>query len=139
MLKSPELVLSFQAIERAGAIIIPVLPLLKGPEVRFIAENSAAKAVLTDAILLPVLRSALADVPTMQYIISTGIETGEGSDSTGSYTVHAYNAVVARGTADAERYLEYLEGVELSPDDAAVIIYTSGTTGNPKGVVLTHR
>jgi len=139
MLNSPEVVISYQAIARAGAIIIPVLPLLKGPEVRFIAENSAAKAVLTDAILLPVLRSSLADVPTMQYIISTGIETVEGSDSTGSYTVHAYKDVVARGTAYADRYLEDLEGVELSPDDAAVIIYTSGTTGNPKGVVLTHR
>jgi long-chain acyl-CoA synthetase len=139
MLNSPEVVISYQAIARAGAIIIPVLPLLKGPEVHYIAENSAAKAVITNAILLPVLRSALADVPTMQYIISTGIETGEGSDSTGSYTVHAYKDVVARGAAYADHYLEGLEGVELSPDDTAVIIYTSGTTGNPKGVVLTHR
>ena len=139
LLNSPEVVISYQAIARTGAIIIPVLPLLKGPEVRYIAENSAAKAVITSAILLPLLRSALAGVPTMQHIISTSIETGEGSDSTGSYTVHAYKDVVARGTAYADRYLEDLEGVELSPDDAAVIIYTSGTTGNPKGVVLTHR
>src|SRR5256886_12796819 len=76
MLNCPEVIISYQAIARAGAIIIPVLPLLKGPEVHYIAENSAAKAVITNAILLPVLRSALADVPTMQYIISTGIETG---------------------------------------------------------------
>src|SRR6266571_3615267 len=73
MLNCPEVIISYQAIARAGAIIIPVLPLLKGPEVRYIAENSAAKAVITDTNLLPLLRSVLADVPTMQHVISIGI------------------------------------------------------------------
>src|SRR5215467_6727733 len=72
MINSPEVVISYQAIARAGGVIIPVLPLLKGPEVRYIAENSAAKAVITSDILLPLLRSALSDVPTLQHIISTG-------------------------------------------------------------------
>src|SRR5438876_8972932 len=43
MLNCPEVIISYQAIARAGGIIIPVLPLLKGPEVCYIAENSAAK------------------------------------------------------------------------------------------------
>ncbi|TMC85968.1 MAG: long-chain fatty acid--CoA ligase, partial [Chloroflexi bacterium] len=60
MLNCPEVIISYQAIARAGGIIIPVMPLLKPPEVRYIAENSAAKAVITSPILLPLLRSALA-------------------------------------------------------------------------------
>ena len=79
MLNCPEVIISYQAIARAGGVIIPVLPLLKGLEVHYIAENSAAKAVITSPILLPLLRNALADVSTMKHIISTGIE-GEEHD-----------------------------------------------------------
>src|SRR5215469_5195519 len=123
MLNCPEVIISYQAIARAGAIIIPVLPLLKGPEVRYIAENSAAKAMITSPILLPLLRNALADVPTMKHIISTGTE-GEEPNASQTYTVHAYKDVVTSGAAFADHYLEDLEEVPLVPDDPAVILYT---------------
>src|SRR5438067_593773 len=120
MLNSPEVIISYQAIARAGAIIIPVLPLLKGPEVRYIAENSAAKAIITDSNLLPLLRSALADVPSMQHIISTGIEGDVGRDTSGPYDIYAYKDVVAKGASEANHYLEDLDGVSLSQEDIAV-------------------
>src|SRR6266702_5299526 len=129
MLNCPEVIISYQAIARAGGIIIPVLPLLKGPEVHYIAENSAAKAVITSPILLPLLRNALADVSTMKHIISTGIE-GEEHDESRTHTVHAYKDVVTSGVAFADHYLDDLEGFSLSPDDTAVIVYTFGNTGN---------
>src|SRR5947209_8718043 len=102
MLNCPEVIIAYQAIARAGGIIIPVMPLLKGPEVRYIAQNSAAKAVITSPILLPLLRDALADVPTMQYIISTGgVDTSavgtidRGRNELWPLREHGYRDVVA--------------------------------------------
>src|SRR5579885_1721247 len=52
----PEVIISYQAIARVGAVAIPVMPLLKGPEVHYIAHNSGAKAIITSPLLLPMLR-----------------------------------------------------------------------------------
>src|SRR5436305_491806 len=86
----PEVIIAYQAIARAGGIIIPVMPLLKPPEVRYIAENSAAKAVITSPILLPLLRSPLAGLPTMQHIIVTGgVANDESASATVTPRIHA--------------------------------------------------
>ncbi|MGH2506825.1 MAG: long-chain-fatty-acid--CoA ligase [Ktedonobacteraceae bacterium] len=137
-LNCPEVMIAYQAIARAGGVIIPAMPLLKAPEIHHIATNSQAKAVIASPILLPLLQEALKDAPSIQHLIYTNFGLEDALEVEGAFQVQPYSAVVATGAAYAERYLEQLPNVALTPDDLAVIIYTSGTTSKPKGVVLTH-
>lgn len=139
MLNCPEVMIAYQAIARAGAVIIPVMPLLKAPEIHHIATNSQAKAVIASPLLLFVLQEALTDVSSVQHLIYTDFGVEEPLAVAGTFQVQRYSEVVAKGAAFREHYLETLPNVALTPDDLAVIIYTSGTTGKPKGVALTHR
>src|SRR5258708_38441160 len=131
MPNSPEVIISYQAIARVGAVIIPVLPLLKGPEVRFIAENSGARAILTSALLLPILQSALNELPSMQFVISTHITEEQAQANHSSPQLLAYSDLVAKEADQADHYLEDMEGVIPSPDDMSVIIYSHCTAGCP--------
>lgn len=139
MLNCPEVVIAYQAIARAGGVIIPAMPLLKAPEIHYIATNAEAKAVIASPILFPLLQEALKEAPSIQHVIGTDFGLENLPEIQGTFQVHKYSDVVTSGADFAERYLENLPGVSSTSDDAAVIIYTSGTTGRPKGVVLTHR
>lgn len=138
-LNCPEVVVAYQAISRAGGVIIPAMPLLKAPEIHYIAQNSQAKAIIASPILFPLLQAALRGADSIQHVIGVDFGLAQLPEIEGPFQVHKYSEVVARGAAFSDGYLANLPDVELSEDDLAVIIYTSGTTGNPKGVMLTHR
>ncbi|GAA4659819.1 long-chain fatty acid--CoA ligase [Amycolatopsis dongchuanensis] len=104
----------------AGAVVIPLNPLLKERELAFIFGDSGTTAVFTweGSEQLPVLgnvRRAAAATPSVREVFALG----ELPDLLAPFP----------GTAEAE---------PTAAEDPAVIIYTSGTTGTPKGAVLSH-
>jgi cyclohexanecarboxylate-CoA ligase len=127
-----EFVVIAVALSRIGAILVPIMPIYRRDEVRYVLDNAEVRiAICPDTFkkfdYLSMYRELRDELPGLQ------------------------DVVVLRGGAspdDVVRFEALLEDVEISsaaaelgdgvgPDDPFVIVYTSGTTSRPKGCVHT--
>ena len=119
----------------AGAVFVPVNPLLKPEQVAFILRDCNVRVLVTSPERLALLKEALADCPDLQHVAVTGpvpgLLTGQGDVS---LTFKA-NVVSWPDLLNSPR----CAGHRVIDTDMAAILYTSGSTGKPKGVVLSHR
>jgi benzoate-CoA ligase family protein len=104
---------------RAGMVPVPLNPLFKSDDYRYLLADSEARAVVADLDLLPKVREALAGHDQPVQLVVAG---GQGEDALALEDLLAEHAG------------------ELAPapthrDDAAFWLYSSGSTGRPKGVV----
>ncbi|MBB4630669.1 acyl-CoA ligase (AMP-forming), exosortase A system-associated [Sphingosinicella soli] len=94
---------------RAGAVAIPVNPVLKAPQVEHIIADSGATVLLTNSARAQTLRGTPRTCRVLR------AEKDWGALMTGAPV-----------------------SVDRAADDLAAILYTSGSTGRPKGVMLSH-
>ena len=119
----PEVLQSFQAIWRIGAIVVPINYQVGQEEINFIYQDSGATTVITSAEFYEKVEIAKSKVPGFKNIIIVGSEAPAGT------------CLFQKLVDDSPGELEMAKAAD---DDVAVLIYTSGTTGRPKGVMLTH-
>jgi len=113
--------ISYPAIWRAGAVVVPVLSVLEADELGYILQNSEAKAIITTPELLPKVDAACG--VQQLHVIVLGSDAGA--------PLLSFDSLLQ----DAE---PLDEPVPRAQDDLAVVLYTSGTTGAPKGVMQSH-
>ena len=123
LLNIPEVLISYQAILRAGAIIIPVISHMKPNEVVNIIKSSKAKAIITSKDFIHIIKQISGNTGPLKHIII--VESREIPDTI------SFEKIV-------EGCTDNLPAIKLNDDDIAALIYTSGTSGEPKGVMLTH-
>ena len=117
---SPELVISYFAIWRAGAVAVPCNPMFRQQELTNHLKDAEVRYLIASA---PGSDNASAVAKHL------GIRLVVASDK-GELT---FNDLLADDPRN-------LREVHIDPDDdLALILYTGGTTGAPKGAMLTHR
>ena len=145
MQNSPQFIIGFYAILRAGGVVIPANPMNRVAEMEHLAKDTSARVALAGqelvSQLLPLMENgALSSVVSAAYsdyidnsfdLPLPEVVKAPVQDFAGSEGVVLWADVLA---AD-----EMPEDTGVGPDDWAVFPYSSGTTGAPKGCVHTHR
>jgi long-chain acyl-CoA synthetase len=109
----PDFAVIYYGILRAGAVVVPMNPLLKEREVGYYLGDSGARLIFA--------------------------WHGCAADATAGAAQAAADTIVVNDLFDDVLSAPAaVEVVSRSGDDTAVILYTSGTTGQPKGAELTH-
>jgi long-chain acyl-CoA synthetase len=131
----PQYVIAAFAILRLGAVIVNINPSYTPREVRFAAEDSGIRVLLT----LDALAAAGVELRG-QTALETVIVTSLAEYSKARTPVAEVSGAVRLADLLADQAPTELPRLLIDADeDLAVLQYTGGTTGVPKAAMLTHR
>jgi acyl-CoA synthetase (AMP-forming)/AMP-acid ligase II len=129
MPNSIELVTVFYALQRIGAVIAWINPNYRESEVRFILENSGARALFLfekwqgyDCLSAAL---NLDGLPGLGHIV---VARAGGQTQVQDARVLRFEDLETLGST--------VPGAAAAPDDLSMLIYTSGTTSRPKGAMI---
>jgi len=120
---SPEFIITYFAVIRIGAIVLPFNIQFKTCEIFTILNNSGAKVLVgaSEEVEQYVIPKKFL-FTSLEKIITVGKPINDTFD---------FYAMITDSSPE-------LETVDCNPNDLACLIYTSGTCGTPKGAMISH-
>jgi len=149
MQNCPQFIISYYAILRADAVVVPVNPMNRAEEFKhYITDAGARVAICTADLAAGAMQadSELAADQRLQHLLVT--QYADALPPSHEFPEDAPPAwlTVQHPLPDSATPWAQALGAGLQPgphtagpDDMAVMPYTSGTTGFPKGCIHTHR
>lgn len=119
MEKTIDQVVAILGVLFANAVVVPILPRLKGPNIRHIIDNSGMIGMITDTERLQ--------------------EVVEFSGITKLISGHGQINEDLPNLPYMRRFIQPADFFDRIGNDNAAIIYSSGSTGRPKGILISHR
>ena len=120
MTNCPEVLLSYAALWRCGAVPTPVISAVTPVELQHVLTDSGAVAAVASEASLPLVAEAAYGLDVRVVLAAPALQPGahvllEDLEAAGPAAISARDA-----------------------EDMAALLYTGGTTGRAKGVVLSH-
>lgn len=128
----PEFAISVYAAARIGALVVPVDPRLRLPELRYALRHSGAACAITaenacGIDFLQIFEDFLVELPALGHLVTVGEEDLWYDDR-----IFQWEDLLSAGVG------RNFDAPAPAPEDPFAILYTSGTSGKPRGVELTH-
>ncbi|WP_203245875.1 class I adenylate-forming enzyme family protein [Sporosarcina beigongshangi] len=118
MPNAPEFAIAYFAVQRLGAIIVPINARMTLTEIDYVLNDSRAKALIVHDLLF----EAVKELSSQLLLIKTG---------------EVYKDWTSFGVVFSED--DTAIDCHLAESAESTILYTSGTTGQPKGVLFSYK
>ena len=144
---TPQFVIAYYAILKAGGIVVATSPLYSAREVKHQFNDSGAEIVIVLGLFYPMVKQVQPETKIKKVIVANVKEHLGGVDRL-LFTLlkekkEGHRVELADGDLWLKDLLEKYPAddpqVEVGPDDMALFQYTGGTTGVPKAAVASHR
>jgi acetyl-CoA synthetase len=122
--QSPAGLISHIAIQKLGAIALPLFSLFGPDAVGYRLSDSGARVLITTPGALERTADAVRGVESVRHVLTVGDDPAGGA--------HEFWSLLEKASPHAAT-------ADTGADDPALLIYTSGTTGNPKGALHAQR
>ena len=127
--KVPQTILTLLAASCAGAVFVPINPILKPAQVRHILTDCNVRCLISSGDRFRQLDCELTQCRDLRQLIQI--------DDSPFQPAQAW--LQCRPWQELLDHPPLTDGGPATDSDMAAILYTSGSTGRPKGVVLSHR
>ena len=142
---SPQFIIAYYGLLKAGAVIVPLNPLSAERELEFYLTDSEAEVAITIPLFLSKVASLVGKTPLKHIVCSrlSDFLPFPLSLVQGFREQRLARAVRGAALVDFKELLE--QGLRpdwsperVQPEEMAVLIYSGGTTGIAKGIMLSH-
>lgn len=143
----PQWVVAWLALQKLGAVAIPITPAYGLQDLQYIANDSGAETIFCADTNFGYVERVLSQSGLGRVIVTTAVEllprwkqligkalnrVPEGEFHLGE-SVFTFNDLLKQGDPPS------LPAISSHSGEVAEILYTGGTTGGPKGVPITHK